>query len=189
MAGWEIMNLLYAYSRNRPEDQKETKAFIEHLRKNSTGINIYESKGEFNADYEQSFDRMLELGEDFMILEQDIVPTYLEFMKLAVCPEVVCSAKYYLYPKSTLLQKPEIASRTQYIDGRGFKAYKWSREEDEYADFMGFGLCKFSAAIIPYIKDYKRTGEWINLDSRVSDELFKHNIKIHLHGLVRHNHQ
>ena len=188
------MNLLYAYSDKRLEDQKETRRFIQLLKETHPEIKIYEAKGINDYDYEEMLIKMIELNDDFMIIEQDIVPTLEQFLEIANSPEPICSAKYYLYPKSTLLKEPVLASRSYispdphsnfYTTG----TYKWSNINDSYSDLMSFGLCKFKKESIPYIENFKRIKFWRDLDNRISNELLKYKQKIHLHSVVKHNHQ
>ena len=73
-----------------------------------------------------------------------------------------------------------VAHRVAIEDG-----WRWGQPEDAWADWVGFGLTKFTPDISP---DW-RAGSWRDLDSRVSDWTHARGVRWHIHGpLVPHYH-
>lgn len=76
----------------------------------------------------------------------------------------------------------ESAHRVNLPNGR----VRWSLPEDDYADFVGFGLTKFAGRVPT--PDWP-PGTWHDLDSRVSAYLADHGVRWHLHqpALIHHH--
>ncbi len=178
------MIILHAYSDKRPDNQTET---IQALKEIEQHYKVVHIKMRESNSYDYALYFMLSLNEDFMIIEQDIVPTLQIIQEIEKCPELICVARYNLYPVSTLLQTPVYAHRIVIGDDK----YRWVDDNDKYADLYGFGLVRFRKEVIPLLKEYfDKNGfkEWINLDTRISLWTYQHNLKAHLHGFVKHNH-
>ena len=177
------MDILYAYNpESRPDDQIETSNAVHSIQNHRIHYAIVKE----DQAYENRIKDLWEMGEPFIILEQDIVPTQKDIDDLENCECDFCASKYRLYPRSTGLKEPVYAHRiveeaTYSIINRT----RWVRDQDEFCDLYGFGLTK----ITPQGKYPLTIDRWRDIDSRLSKYTWKHGIKCHLHGEVKHNHR
>ena len=160
------MQILYAYNpKSRQEDQIESKQALYSVKQNV----IYKEVGE-NTEYEEEIKRLWELGDPFIICEQDIVPTQKDIDELEQCQHPFCASKYLLYPKTTGLKEPVCAHRnvikgssgiiyetkwvsdlnmenmqsTDYTSYCKIPTTNFVNESDQFCDLFGFGLTKIT---------------------------------------------
>jgi len=169
--------ILYPYNFNvRNIDQYQTRNFVSSIKKY---FNIAYYPCKLDTDYDKGFNYMLSLNETFLIIEQDIVPTYEQLIEMIECKEPICVANYKLYPTSTALKTPVLAHRNN---------MKFISPSDTTAELYGLGLVKFSKSVLPLLKDHE-SGTWNTLDTRISQLTNSKGYKAHIHSEVPHNHK
>lgn len=126
--------------------------------------------------YEKAFQVLwtgLPFSESLIVLEHDVQVNLNMYQNLIDCPHGLCAQRYMLYPVTTGLQYPVCAHRKIVGDH-----ITWVEEDDEWADFVGFGFVKIDSR--PCFLDLPK-GTWRNLDSRVSNITRVEGEKWHLH--------
>lgn len=105
----------------------------------------------------------------------------------------ICVQAYYLYHAA---YKPDIHAENRYIPAIAHRVvleepnkHRWVNEGEEWADYYGLGLTRFSKAFMQAYKPEWEKGPWDNLDTRISNWTHKLGIKAHVHyPICTHNH-
>lgn len=105
----------------------------------------------------------------------------------------VCVQAYYLWHAA---YKPDIHAKNRYIPAIAHRVveeepnkHRWAIEGEEWADYYGLGLTRFSREFMLQHPPAWSSGGWQDLDSRISKWTFGLGIKAHIHyPICKHNH-
>ena len=98
----------------------------------------------------------------------------------------LCAQAYYLWHAA---YKPDIHAANRYLPTIAHRVvveepnkHRWAHEGEEWADYYGLGLTRFSKAFMRSVKPDWERGPWDNLDTRMSKYTHNLGIKAHIHG-------
>lgn len=180
------MIILHPFApQSREADQNPCWQALEKIRRQGKHI-VIDVPCYTKNTYEDALKLVWGLGLDIVIIEHDIALIHQMIDELDACDEFVCAQAYLLHPATTRLREDVFAHRKETYSGT-----TWIREGASQADRFGFGLTKISAEAQKYVKPHMwETGDWHDLDSRVSEAFLNRGIQAHVHWpAVEHFHR
>ena len=174
-----MTTILHVYSEKRPEDQVETLAAVESLRRKYEVVSRPTT-----ADDNYSYSRILAeyWGKDDLVhFQQDVVPTAAMIQSLIDCPYEACTYPHALHTGFGLWAPG-------YTDGVLDKMTWYYPPFPSRVECSGMALCKFSKELqqlIPLGDEH-----WSMIDTRIScwmDQALHRMWHVHLPE-VKHNH-
>ncbi len=105
----------------------------------------------------------------------------------------ICVQAYYLWHAA---YKPDIHAKNRYIPAIAHRVveeepnkHRWAIEGEEWADYYGLGLTRFSKEFMKNHPPDWECGGWQDLDTRISKWTHSLGIKAHIHyPICKHNH-
>lgn len=178
------MRVLYVYN-PAPQYFSRTQATQHVLRNWPTAIPILWTPVGADHRYETAV-RQQWGCDDFIILEQDIVPTWGHVQGLAACPYPLCTVAYALNQPIAYDQfHGELVQRNYRSDGSRY----WIPYGTEWADLTGLGFVRIRREWAQAHPPTWQSGVWSDLDARLSWWTYQQGVRWHVHyPLVRHQH-
>jgi len=172
-----MIRILAPWSNVRPVDRVETDLFLAGLPAEFEVIRCETAQS--LTYYEFLMERWRD-SEDWLIVEHDIVPTVVQLLGLAICPEPFCTVPYLLAHG-----RPCIG----YWRLEGKLAALYLQPGPEWALFSGFGCVKLGAQLRLAVKDPPPPHDWDGLDQEFSHWLNALGYRWHVHpGMAVHHH-